>query len=244
MAASIAWESMASTVTTETFKRIKDYMLSLKESSPSRVLFAPAVLEAKLVKLHSDWQFSRDEMMTAVYHLANHGYISVLRGSSGNETVLLFPELLSNLASSFVLEARRNPAGLGALEESRVLRGEYRFPELTGLSENECELLLDAVTALFLQHNICFRERLGSATYLIFPSLINQKKPSFQQAEMTDDVSYTVTGRVENIYAALVVLLGYSNTFTRTNQWQNQAEYEMNPAKSAGSGRLSIAKGK
>src|SRR6202030_1435238 len=31
------------------------------------------------------------------------------------------------------------------------------------------------------------------------------------------------------IYAALVVLLGYTNTFTRTNQWQNQARYEVGP---------------
>jgi hypothetical protein len=42
-----------------------------------------------------------------------------------------------------------------------------------------------------------------------------------------DDVSYIVRGRVENLYAALVVLLGYTSAFTRINQWQNQAQYEM-----------------
>ena len=36
-----------------------------------------------------------------------------------------------------------------------------------------------------------------------------------------------VRGRVENLYASLVVLLGYTPSFTRINQWQNQAQYEM-----------------
>jgi hypothetical protein len=43
----------------------------------------------------------------------------------------------------------------------------------------------------------------------------------------TDDISYVVRGRVENLYASLVVLLGYTPSFTRINQWQNQAQYEM-----------------
>jgi hypothetical protein len=32
---------------------------------------------------------------------------------------------------------------------------------------------------------------------------------------------------VENVYASLVVLLGYTQTFTRTDQWRNQARYEV-----------------
>ena len=36
-----------------------------------------------------------------------------------------------------------------------------------------------------------------------------------------------MSGDVENAYAALVVLLGYTNLFTRTNQWQDQAQYVM-----------------
>jgi hypothetical protein len=171
-------------------------------------------------------------MITAVQHLANHGYVSVL-GASPAMQILLSPEVLSNLAASIVLEARGNPVGLGALEEARILRGEYTLPELITLKEGDRQVLLDAVTALFLEHNICFRERLGTTTFLIFPSLINQKKPA-EEVRMADDISYLVSGRIENVYASLVVLLGYSNTFTRTNQWQNQAQYEMNPGEVCG----------
>jgi hypothetical protein len=167
-------------------------------------------------------------MMTAIGHLANHGYVTVLRSSSGEkQTILLTPDLLTNLTASFALEARRNPRGLGALDEADVLHGIYQFPELVSLVEEEQQTLLDAATVLFLEHNICFRETLGSRILLIFPALINEKRPIVEQLEIVDDVSYIISGAIENVYAAMVVLLGYTNTFTRTHQWQNQAQYEI-----------------
>jgi hypothetical protein len=42
---------------------------------------------------------------------------------------------------------------------------------------------------------------------------------------VSDGAAYTVTGAVQNVYASLVVLLGYTDVFTRTNQWRSQAEY-------------------
>lgn len=224
---SIVWDEMPATVTTKTFKRVKEFVLTLKESGERKgVLVSPPELRVLLEATDSQWKFTDAEMMTAVRHLANHGYVSVLRGSSGEETILLAPDLLANLASSLVLEARRNEKGLGALEESRVLGGEYTFPETVNLEERERDVLLDAAAVLFVEHNLCFRETLGTQTLLIFPALINQKRPLLEETETVDDFSYLVTGAVENVYAALVVQLGYTNTFTRTNQWQNQAEYE------------------
>lgn len=79
----------------------------------------------------------------------------------------------------------------------------------------------------FISHNICFREILGTEALLIFPTLIKQKRPLLDNVKTIEDVSYIARGRVENVYAALVVLLGYTPTFTRINHWQNQAQYEM-----------------
>ncbi|HEV7474435.1 MAG TPA: toll/interleukin-1 receptor domain-containing protein [Pyrinomonadaceae bacterium] len=107
-----------------------------------------------------------------------------------------------------------------SLRFSRVLVRK-RFPEA------ESQILLDAAILRFLQHNICFRETLDNDTLLIFPSLIKQKRPLQDDLPSTDDISYVVRGRVENLYASLVVLLGYTPSFTRINQWQNQAQYEM-----------------
>jgi small GTP-binding protein len=225
----LGWNDLPATVTTDTFKRIKDFVLRLKED-PERteVLADPEDLRRRLQETDAGWQFSDEQMMTAVGHLANYGYVRVLRTSSGEDRILLAPDLLNNLAASFVLEARRNPRGLGALDETRILKGEYPFPELKGLGERDRQTLLDAATMLFLKHNLCFRETYEPATYLIFPELINQKKPKIDEDfEPEDDVSYTVSGEVENAYAAMVVLLGYTNLFTRTHQWQDQAQYVM-----------------
>jgi len=226
--AQIPWDELTATVTTATFKRIKEYLLKLKEDIERKgVLVDPAELRRRLEASDSAWEFSDAEMLTAVRHLATHGYVTLLRGSRGHDSILLAPDLLANLAASFVLEARRNPRGLGVLEEDRLLRGEYSLPELVGLVEQERDILLDATAVLFLEHNICFRETFNEQTFLVFPSLINEKRPLVEEIATFEDVSYRVVGAVENVYASLVVLLGYTNTFTRTNQWQNQAQYQL-----------------
>jgi GTPase SAR1 family protein/Tol biopolymer transport system component len=241
----IHWDEMAPTVTTELFKRIKRYVLGLKEDPRHQgILASPEVLRRRLQELEPGWQFSDADMMTAVEHLAHYGYVWVLRTAAGERAVLLVPELLNNLAASFVLEARRNPQGLGALEEQFVRSGRYDFPEIKGLSKAEQETLLDAVTVLFLEHNICFREALGPRTFLIFPELINQKKPPIpDEIAKEDDVSYTLIGAVENVYAALAVLLGYTNVFTRAARWQDQVEYEVDPGEVCGIRKLAEREG-
>ncbi len=98
------------------------------------------------------------------------------------------------------------------------------------MSAAERDILLDSAALLFLEHNVCFRETspLTSTSYLVFPDLINLKRPIVEDDQPTEDgVSYTVSGAVENVYASLVVLLGYTQTFTRTDQWRNQARYEV-----------------
>src|SRR6185295_15872234 len=224
----IPWEEMTATVTTVTFKRIKDFVLSLKEK-PDRegVLVSPLALREQLQATDQDWSFTDAEMMTAVGHLETHGYITVLHSSAGEQYILLTPELLVTLASSIVLLADKHPRELGAVSETELLQGKYPFDELVGLSPAESQILLDAAILRFLEHNICFRETLDTDTLLIFPSLIKQKRPLQDDMLSTDDISYVVRGRVENLYALLVVLLGYTPSFTRINQWQHQAQYEM-----------------
>jgi small GTP-binding protein len=227
----IPWDAKPATVTTETFKRVKDFVLDLKENSRRRrVVLTSEDLRRRLARMDRTWKFNDDEMLTAVGHLANHGYVTRLKTSRGEPRILLALELLNNLAASFVLEARRNRKGLGSLEEDRLRSGGYQFPELEKLAEAEKEILVDSAAVLFLEHNVCCRETdpLNGRAYLVFPELINLKKPLAGDGGPTKDgVAYTVTGSVENVYASLVVLMGYTQTFTRTNQWRNQARYEV-----------------
>jgi len=225
----IPWDKKPATVTTATFKRIKDYVLGLKEAkSEPKTIVTSSELRARLQAVDRKWRFT-DEMLTAVDHLENYGYVKRLRTSKGEIRILLEPELLNNLASSFVLEARRNPKGLGALEEKRLLAGGYDFPELKNLDQAERDVLLDSAALLFLEHNIGFRETdpLRMEPYLVFPELINLKKPLEDDPATEEGVAYTVSGPTENVFASLVVLLGYTHTFMRTAQWQNNARYEV-----------------
>jgi hypothetical protein len=226
---------MPATVTTTTFQRIKGYILSLKaDETWSKLLVSPETLRRRLKETDGNWKFSQDEMIASVKYLQNHGYVKLLQESSGRLSILLHPDLLINLASSIVLEARRNPEGLGVVEESRLLRRGYSLPELTNLSKREADTLLNAATSIFLKHNICFRETLADKTFLVFPSLINEKRPKVAEIHIFEDVSYRLIGAVENVYASLVVLLGYTNTFTHTHHWQNHAQYELGPGQVCG----------
>lgn len=222
----LPWDSMTSTVTTSTFKRIKDYVLSLKESSTDDVLVRLTHLRSNLLAYDSTWLFDLNEIRVAVSHLSTHGYVATVRNAVGEDFVLLKPEILGNLAASVVLEARRQPKGLGVLDEERLLQRGYQLPELGPLQPEQADILVDAVTSLFVSRNLCFRETLGRTTLLVFPALINQAAPMDGQVALEDDVTFLIVGAVENVYASLVVLLGYTNAFTRTNHWRSHALYE------------------
>lgn len=233
--AQIPWDEMTATVTTVTFKRIKDYVLSLKEKTDRKgVLVTPDALRAQLQATDSEWSFTDAEMMTAVGHLETHGYVSILSNSAGERFILLTPELLASLAASIMLLVDKNPRELGAISETELLGGNIPFDDLKGLDNDERQILIDAAILRFLEHNICFRETLHDDTLLIFPSLIKQKRPLQDDLPATDDISYVLRGRVENLYASLVVLLGYTPSFMRINQWQNQAQYEMREGEMCG----------
>ena len=225
----IPWDDFPSTVTTGTFKRIKDYVLKLKQDARRRrVLVSYKDLRVKLERGETGRRYDEDEIRTAVGHLANHGYVAPVTRSTGEGVVLLQPDLLINLASSFVLEARRHPQGLGLLEEDKLLAGDYGFRELEKLKEDEREALLDAAASLFLKRHLAFRETVQENSVLVAPSLINEKRPKDEAAGTTDDVSYRVSGAVENVYASLVVQLGYTDEFQRDQQrWQNHAQFEI-----------------
>jgi GTPase SAR1 family protein len=224
----IDWNQMAPTVTSTTFRRIKTFLLELKADPLwERVLITPEELSTFLKALDASWTFTHDELMTAARHLENHGYVTLLDDADLEPTILLAPELLIQLASSFILRARQHPRGLGALEEDGLLQGTVDLPELAGLPHKDQEVLREAATLLLLKNHLCFREKSEDHTLLIFPALINRKHPHLKHVKVRDDVSYRVSGAVNNVYASLVVQLSYTTRFTSAHRWQNQAQFQM-----------------
>lgn len=229
MEALMPWDAKPATVTTEAFKQIRNFVLSIKGSSSQESILTLKELQNRLSLFNKAWKFTHDEVETAVGHLATHGFVTCLRTSKNELQVLLMPELLNNLAASFILEARSDPRDLGSLSEHKLLSGGYSFKGIREMPKHEKDILIDSVVTLFLKHNICFRETgLHGETYLVFPELINLKRSTFgDEVQTEDNITYTATGAVENAYAALVVLMGYTNNFTRTDQSHNHARYEV-----------------
>ncbi len=223
--AAIAWDDMTATVTTAAFRAMKERVLELKQASSAGE--PPFMTGAELVERIADGA-SEAELWVAARNLEVHGYVRVLRTAAGVRVVLLKPELLNNVAASLVQIARANERGLGAIDEKATLGDPRRISDLVALRDEHAHSLLESAIALLLKHNVCFRETLGDRGLLIFPELINEKPPALaDDAGLEPGVTYVAEGSVENVYASLVVLLGYTNVLVRGNQWQDRAEYEL-----------------
>jgi small GTP-binding protein len=219
----VRWDDLLMVMETSALASVREEALRLKEQASENPLVPVADLQARL-----GVEADQAEIDASVRDLQVHGFVHLLRAADGTRLVLLKPELLNNLASSLVLEARRNDRGLGALDEAAVFAGRYQFPELDVIRDEQRRVLIESAIVLFLEHNVCFREALGDQVLLIFPELINERPPTLANAtRFVDDVTYVVTGSIENVYASLVVLLGYTNVLRRKDQWRNQARYEL-----------------
>ena len=159
------------------------------------MLVKPDELRKQLQATDKNWEFTDAEMMTAAGHLANFGLITLLKSSSGEEYILLVPELLPSVASSIFLHADKHPRELGAINQTELLQGKYPIEEFKGLEQEEQQVLLDATVVRFLEHSLCFRGTLENDNLLIFPSLIKQKRPLQDDVASTDDISYIVRGK-------------------------------------------------
>ena len=210
------------------YYQIRQAVLAMKELPEFARLIPLETLVDRLRVGPTPGDWTLEEVRRTCLHLGRNGFVRLLTTSQGEERLLLDPTLVNNLAASFILEARRNPRGLGALEEDQLLAGGYRFPELEELPPEDRQYLIEAVVELFLQRRLsyrCFREMLGTTRLLVFPELMNLRKPSTGVEEVDETVSYTVEGATENLYASLVVRLGYTNVFESAQQWQNEARY-------------------
>ncbi|MBW0009332.1 MAG: hypothetical protein JO063_04290, partial [Pseudonocardiales bacterium] len=92
MRAAIRWDKRPTTVTTQTFKRIKNCLWELKEApSPEKAILSLAELRARLEHEYPTTEFTDDELLMAVRHLSNRGYLAQLRTSRGELRILLAP---------------------------------------------------------------------------------------------------------------------------------------------------------
>ena len=223
----INWSAIPTTVSTFAFGCAKEIILEAKAGL--RVSGAPLLDVAEIrLRMIQRWKkstFTKDEVTTALKHLENHGIVTNVYSSSRRQLVLLAPELPVNLAASITLLARNNARGLGSIRENEVF-SDFSAPELARLSREDIRELIETAIAMFLQRNLCFREIIGSDQLLIFPSLIHGPVPILTQTAVLEvGCSYSLSGDVDQIFAMVVVLLGYTNTFKNVSFWKNFARF-------------------
>ena len=104
----VPWDDLTATTTTRTFKRIKEHVLELKESFGDQdPILQPGELRRQLKDSDPEWDFTDDEMMTAVGHLVTHGYITRFQRTNGDEIILLAPDLLAAEAADAIHHGSR-----------------------------------------------------------------------------------------------------------------------------------------
>jgi len=220
----IPWDRLTATVTTDTFNTVKDLLLVLRSRSSGQPLVNWAEFAASARRQAGP--IGDATLRAAVANVQKHGRVVVLAEAGADPAILVVPELLINLAASITIEAEARADGLGSLDEDDLRHGVLRLSEVQELGPADRAVLLDAAITLFLRRAFCFRASLGNRTLLVFPSLLRRADNPTDGPPLVEDVVYRVQGNIENAYAALVVLLGYTNTFSRARHWRHGAHYE------------------
>jgi WD40 repeat protein len=217
------WERIPAAVDQMQFQQTRAMVQQLKAAGDHNVLLSVEDLNAQLAERDSNWEVSTNDLRLILRHLENHGHVILI----DEGYVLLEPARLIDLTGAIMLESRRYRRGLATLDADRLRRGDYKFADLDGLSGLARNLLMKACLALLKRHHVYFDEQFEHQNLLIFPAMMNQKRPLVAITDVEDDASYRVTGAVREVFASLVVLLNLTGLYTRTYQWGNQAQFEM-----------------
>lgn len=226
----INWKQLKSVPVSKHFEALKRFILNSKTNSSKRSLMPTLSQLRNRLQAALSCSLTNDELLNSLGVLESYGYVRLLGNGSAKARVLLVPTLFDELAASFVGHARKNERGLGALDDDLVLTRRYDFKELNGLTDPQKDLLVQSVRVAFVEGRLavrCQRELVGTTRLLVFPELVTLKRPLEPDAlDSLDGVAYTVTGDVENLFAVLVVSIGYTNNAQKSEHWHNQARYD------------------
>jgi class 3 adenylate cyclase len=213
--AAIPWEKLPRTSSPEIFKRIKDFLTTVRQGN--RVLVREHDLLAEFGAQAGVDAPTEAEFRTVIGHVETVGLIKRL---SFGDFVLLKPELLNGYASDIVDAARRHQDGLGAVRKAGVLDARIKLKDEGGLKSSDRIFLLHATVELFLRLGLAL-EQDGN---LVFPSKFNRRMPPLEEDPVVE-VEFGFEGPVENLYTTLVVKLYYGGIFRLKKLWKNAAEF-------------------
>lgn len=228
MKALIPWESLPATFTTDEMKAIRAHMRELRRVT-DRFLLSAVELRTQLDAALPNRHLTSDEIAAATTSLEKDGFLRTLPAEDASPWILIAPHLLDETAASVVRVARQDSAG--AVAEHALLSGALQLPEVSGLPIATRNILVRAVVKLLLEHELCFREEetTASGSLLVFPELIPLAKPDEESdARLEDDLTYQVSGTIDNLYSSLVIQLSKTDRLTRTAFWRDEVRFQTN----------------
>jgi small GTP-binding protein len=228
----IPWGDLPHVISAESFKRLKDAVLSLRSDTEEKnSLLRFRELRLLIEKKLPDDTLNEDTLRNVLRQLSGQG---IIRQLDFGDYYLLQPERLNAYASAVVRAARNHSDGIGCLDEDDVLAGNIAWHDFVRLTDkNDEEVLLRAMLQTFTEYALCIREKTEGGVRLVFPSQYNREYEIKEHPEVL--VTYRFAGALEKLYTTLVVRMRYSTAFgERPDLWKNAAEFRTQAGKRLG----------
>ena len=200
----IEWDGVPIIVAPAVFAEIRAFLVRHKERG--LLLAAEAELRSDFEE-HAGAVPDPQVFRVCLQRLEAAGLVAKV---SVGDTWLLQPELLDNYAAWLSQAARREPDGLGAIKERDALTGAYEHDALDRASDEQLMLLTAAQEVV--GRGLAVRVDTEEGQILVFPSELRTDLPD-HPGEYQRELSFTFTGPVAAIYAAITVRLVNSLTY-------------------------------
>jgi WD40 repeat protein/GTPase SAR1 family protein len=216
----IDWQSIPETTSPALYHRLKQEILSLRDSG--LVLIRLAELKQRMEMTLGGEVFDLPELEVVVSLLAGPGMIQRLNFGG---FILLRPEVLSRYAAAVVRKARKHPQEMGCIREDELLAGDLDYQDFKRLPREDEEVVLRTLLETFVSRAWCLRQPCDGTAMLTFPSYFRRERKE-QPSHPSVLVTYRFDGPADDIYATLVVRLHHTLAFESTDLWKSAADFK------------------
>lgn len=195
----ISWDSLPIVAAPNAFVKIREFLVSEKRSGS--LLETLRALESRFRSSGYSGSVSHEMFEVCLGRLEATGLVA--RISFGNRW-LLQPEILDSYVAWLAHDARQEPDGLGAIDESRALRGEYTHDALPKATDEQA-MLVTAVEEV-VGRGLALRVSTDKGQMIVFPSELRTDLPDYPEGYAIE-MTFQFEGDVAAIYAAISVKL-------------------------------------
>jgi WD40 repeat protein len=217
----IDWKTIPKTTSPALYHRLKQEILSLRDSG--FVLIRLAELKQRMELTLRGENFELAELEAVVSLLAGPGMIQRLDFGG---FILLRPEVLSRYAAAAVRKVRKHPQELGCIREEELLAGDLDYQDFKRLPREDEAVVLRTLLETFISRAWCLRQSCDGSAMLTFPSYFRRERQE-QPSHPSVLVTYRFDGPADDIYATLVVRLHHTVAFNQgTELWKSAADFK------------------